>query len=148
MQPYAALAAVTAGFILYLREPGWRLYAVLAAAPLARETGLILLAGFGAHTLLSRNGPQAIRTAASGLPFGLWAVFVHLHTPDDATPWAATFPFSGLLRRTFDPLPFEISGVWVGAAAITDYLGILAIRIAIGAPVVLSTFAFSRTRFR
>ncbi len=132
-----ALAALTAGFILYLRDPGWRLYAVLAAAPLARETGIILLAGYGAHTLLSRNWPAAIRATISGLPFGLWAAFVHLHTPSDATAWAATFPFSGLLRRTFNPFPFEISGAWVGAAAITDYLGILAIWIAIGAGLFL-----------
>lgn len=132
-----ALAALTAGFILYLRNPNWKLFAVLAAAPLARETGLILLAGYGAHALLTRDWKRVACAAASAAPFGLWAVFVHTHTASDATAWAATFPFSGLLRRTFNPFPFEITGAWVGAAAITDYLGILAIWIAIAAALVL-----------
>jgi hypothetical protein len=126
-----ALAALTAGVVLYLRNPGWKLFAVLAAAPLARETGLILLAGYGAHALLKRDWRATACSVASGLPFGLWVMFVHTHTPSDATAWVASFPFSGLLWRTINPFPFEITGAWVGAAAVTDYLGILAIWIAI-----------------
>jgi hypothetical protein len=76
-------------------------------------------------------------SAASGLPFGLWVMFVHTHTASDATAWAASFPFSGLLRRTINPFPFEITGAWVGAAAVTDYLGILAIWVAIAEAFVL-----------
>jgi hypothetical protein len=132
-----ALAALTAGFVVYLRTPGWKLFAVLAAAPLARETGLLLLAGYGLHALLSRNWRNVVWSAGSVLPFGLWIVFVHNHTASDATAWAASFPFSGLLRRTINPFPFEITGAWVGAAAITDYLGILAIWIAIAAALIL-----------
>jgi len=132
-----ALAALTVGFVVYLRNPGWKLFLVLAAAPLARETGLLLLAGYGAHALLNRNWRAVACSTASGLPFGLWVAFVHTHTPSDATAWAATFPFSGLLRRTVNPFPFEITGMWVGAAAASDYLGILAIWAAIAAALSL-----------
>jgi hypothetical protein len=132
-----ALAALTAGFVVYLRTPGWKLFAVLAAAPLTRETGLLLLAGYGLHALLTRKWRNVLWSAASVLPFGFWIVFVHTHTYSDATAWAASFPFSGLLRRTVNPFPFEITGAWVGAAAISDYLGILAIWIAIAAALIL-----------
>ena len=128
-----ALAALAAGFALYVREPGWKLFAVLAAAPLARETGFILIAGYGASELLRRNWGRVAWSAASALPFFAWAILVHARTPSDATAWAASFPFSGLLQRTFDPLPFEITGLWVGAAAVFDYAGILAVWIAIAA---------------
>ena len=133
-----AVTALAIGFALYLRNPGWKLFAVLAAAPLARETGLILAVGCCLHELLRRNWRGLAWSGASALPFALWAGFVHLRTPPDATVWAAPFPFFGLVRRTLDPFPFEISGAWVGAAAVTDYLGIVAIWIAIAAAFVLA----------
>jgi hypothetical protein len=133
-----ALTALAVGFAVFVRNPGWKLFAVLAAAPLARETGLILAAGFGFHELLRRNWRGAAYSAASVLPFVLWTAYVHAHAPTDATAWAASFPFSGLVRRTLDPLPFEITGAWVGAAAVSDYLGIAGIWVAIAATLVLA----------
>lgn len=133
-----AVTALAIGFVVYLRDPGWKLFAVLAAAPLARETGLILVAGCCVHELLRRNWRGLAWPAGSALPFALWMGFVHAHAPPDATAWAASFPFSGLVRRTLDPFPFEITGLWVGAAAVTDYVGIVAIWIAIAAAIVLA----------
>ena len=132
-----AVTALAAGFAVYVRKPGWKLFAVIAAAPLARETGLILAGGYGLYTLLRRDWSGVARTTVALLPFLLWAGFVELHTPPDATVWAASFPFAGLVRRTFHPFPFEITGLWVGAAALTDYVGIVAIWIAIAAAFVL-----------
>jgi hypothetical protein len=132
-----ALATLAAGFAVYARNPGWKLFAVLAAAPLARETGLFLIAGYGACELLRRDWGRLAWCAASALPFAAWTLFVHARTPSDATVWLVSFPFSGLLLRTFDPLPFEITGLWVAGAAITDYLGILAVWTAIAAACVL-----------
>ena len=132
-----ALTALAVGFVVYLPNPGWKLFVVLAAAPLARETGLILVAGYCLHELLRRNWRGLAWSACSALPFALWVGFVHAHTPPDATAWAASFPFFGLLTRTFSPFAFEITGAWVGAAAVSDYLGIAAIWIAIAAAVVL-----------
>jgi hypothetical protein len=133
-----ALTALAVGFAVFVRNPGWKLFAVLAAAPLARETGLILAAGFGLHELLRRNWRGAAYSAASLLPFVLWTGYVHSNTPADATEWAASFPLSGLVQRTLDPFPFEITGTWVGAAAVSDYLGIVGMWIAIAAALVLA----------
>jgi hypothetical protein len=132
-----AVTALAVGFAVYLRDPGWKLFVVSAAAPLARETGLILIAGCCLHELLRRNWRGLARSAATALPFALWIGFVHAHTPPDATDWLVSFPFSGLFRRTLDPFPFKITGAWVAAAAVTDTLGIVAVWIAIAAALVL-----------
>ncbi len=132
-----AVTAFAAAFALYVRKPGWKLFVVLAAAPLVRETGLILVGGYGLYELLRRDARGVARAAATLLPFMLWAAFVEFHTPPDATVWTASFPFSGIVWRTFHPFPFAITGLWVGAAAITDYLGIAAVWIAIATPFVL-----------
>ena len=52
----AALAALCVAFALYILEDSpWRLYLVLLVAPLVRETGLLLLAGYVIALLLKRR---------------------------------------------------------------------------------------------
>jgi hypothetical protein len=133
-----ALAALAVGFVVYAPSPGWKFFVVLAAAPLARETGLILVAAYGLQALLRRSWRELAWSIGCVLPFVSWMAFVHAHAPPDATAWAASFPFSGLLRRTIDPFPFEVTGLWVGAAAVTDYLGIIGIWIGIAAALILA----------
>ncbi len=59
-----ALAALTVAFVFYSRPgPSWKLYPVLALAPLARETGLLLIGGTvsGPRRGDSGSGPPSAR---------------------------------------------------------------------------------------
>ena len=52
-----ALLALCAGFAVYVsREPGWKLYAVLALCPFVRETGVLTVAGTLSTTCCNVNG--------------------------------------------------------------------------------------------
>ena len=55
-----ALAAFTVGFALYWRTgPLWKLYLVLLFAPLAKETGFLLLAAYCLYAVLRRHWSRA-----------------------------------------------------------------------------------------
>lgn len=95
------LAALTIGFALYASErPSWRLWAVLAAAPLVRETGMLLVIAWCVYALLKRERVAAGIGAACAAPAAAWWLYVAAVTPADATPWLSTYPFSGLIRCT------------------------------------------------
>ena len=73
-----ALAALCVGFALYAAaDPSWRIYPVLALAPLARETGLCLTVAFAVVQLRRRNWQGALLAAATTLPFCAWLLFLH-----------------------------------------------------------------------
>ena len=133
-----ALLALCAGFAVYVsREPGWKLYAVLALCPFVRETGVLALAGYALYNLLQRQWPRLAIFSSAIVPWLLWVAYVHSKTGADLTAWFAPYPFGGLVERTLHPVAFEITGRWVAAAAAADYLGVLGTWAAIGAVVYL-----------
>ncbi|HSW48986.1 MAG TPA: hypothetical protein VLH09_02375, partial [Bryobacteraceae bacterium] len=68
-----ALASLTAGFALYARDgPPWKLGVVLACAALARETGMLLLAGYCLYLISRRLWVRAIAFSLAGLPLMIW----------------------------------------------------------------------------
>ena len=128
-----ALLALCAGFAVHAsRQPGWKLYAVLALCPLVRETGLLVAAGYALYNLLQRQWLRLAVFSTVVAPWLLWVAYVHSRTGADLTAWFTHYPFSGLVERTLNPVAFEITGRWVAAAAAADYLGILATWAAIG----------------
>lgn len=95
-----ALAALAAGFLLYSeRPPSWKLLAILVAAPLARETGLFLIAGYCVYLLTERNWKPACLFAITAFPWLVWSDFVDRHTR-----------------------PFEYGASWVPLSAIVRSL--------------------------
>ena len=133
-----ALLALCAGFAVYASRDGdWKLYAVLALCPFARETGVLVAAGYACHNLLQRQWLRLVICSTSVAPYGVWVGYIHLKAGEDLTPWFAGYPFAGLVERTLNPVAFEITGRWVAAAAVADYLGILGTWAAIGAVVYL-----------
>lgn len=95
------LAALTVGFVLYASEaPSWRLWAVLAAAPLVRETGILLVVAWCVYALTRRERVVAAMGAVCAIPAAAWWVYVAAVTPADATPWLSAYPFSGLIQCT------------------------------------------------
>jgi hypothetical protein len=126
-----ALAALIIGFLVYAgKDKGMKSMALLALCPLARETGLCVTAGQALADFRNREWKRAFGTAATTIPFFLWAGFVLRHTPADGTPWLA-WPFEGILRRTLHPLAYPITGRWVALAAFLDYLALLGIWVAL-----------------
>lgn len=68
-----ALAAFTAGFVLYSSSAEWtKFYFILMLACLARETGLLLVAGACAFELFRRRFPRALLWASAGVPALAW----------------------------------------------------------------------------
>jgi hypothetical protein len=76
----AALAALTVAFVLYLDRAGWRLWAVLAAAALSRETGCVLALAYCGHLALGRRWNATLRYASAVTPAAAWYLYVVLHT--------------------------------------------------------------------
>ncbi len=83
--------------ILRFPQSRW-VYALLLAAPLIRETGILLVAGF----VLYRRDWRAILCA---LPAIAWWLYVRSQLPPDGTAWFASWPLAGLVARTLEPLP-------------------------------------------
>ncbi len=91
-----ALAALTAGFVLYCRRPSWRLALILSAAALARDTGLLLLAGYCVYWLSKRTWRVAGRYALCAVPAAALYAYV----------WARTEPAPQVLGTTW----FSLAG--------------------------------------
>jgi hypothetical protein len=119
-----ALAALAAGFAA---QRGWGLYVVLAAAPLARETGLLLIAAYVLAELLARNWRTGAAGAATVVPCLGWSMWVATHTAPDLTSHLSAVPLGGIIYRLAHPVSYELVSAWVRKAAALDYLAFLGI---------------------
>ncbi len=134
----AALAALCVGFALYAEaEPSWKLYPVLALAPLARETGLLLVFAWCAFLLARKDWKRTLLYATALAPCGAWLAFLASRTGPDLTSWSSWVPLGGLLTRTLHPVQYAVTGRWLALAAVTDYLAVLGIWLAFGFAVTV-----------
>ena len=125
-----ALAALTVAFVLYVTEENRRgIFAVLSLAPLARETGVVLVAAYCASLLLRRRFRSSFLFATSGLPALAWYLFVSLHTdPDGTKNWFVWVPLASMLRRMIHVRAYPFIPAVNLATQVTDacaYLGVL-----------------------
>ena len=135
-----ALAALCVGFALYAEaEPSWKLYPVLVLAPLARETGLLLVLAWCAWLLARKDWRRALVFSTALVPYLGWLAFLASRTAPDLTSLSSLLPLSGLVSRTFHPLQYAVTGRWLAAAAATDYLAVLGIWVAFGFAVAVLT---------
>jgi hypothetical protein len=127
-----ALAALCIGFAWYgVERCSLAVFAVLALAPLARETGLILAAAFGAHALWRRNWRAAAFAGAAAVPFGAWLWYVSMRTVPDQTVFASWVPFRGLIERTLHPFPDSVATRWLFTAAVLECVAVVGIWLAV-----------------
>ena len=127
------LAALTIGLALY--STGWRRYLILIAAPLVRETGMVLVVAWSLWPAARRDWREAMRSAACGIPAAFWWIYVRQHTPHDATPWLGTYPFSGIVNHILEGAgPYTT--LWLRAASALEWVAlagvILALVLALG----------------
>jgi hypothetical protein len=126
-----SLAALSVGYALYsTEEPSWQLFVVLALAPLARETGIILPIAFGLYLLWrSRIATAAVAMATAAAPWLGWSWFVGSRTGPDPTKWVS-WPFLGLLHRIVTPPVYPLPPIEARAALVSDYAALAGILLA------------------
>lgn len=126
-----ALAACSAGFALYSMEQSKaKLFAVLAAATLVRETGLLLLAAYVIFLLGQGRLRSSLLFSTAAIPAVCWYAFVHLHTPSSNLALLSPALFSGLFHRFLTPPVYALSPV---VATIASGLDLLALSGVLGA---------------
>ena len=128
----AVLACLCVGFVLFLEtNPGWPLYLVVLAAPLARETGLVLLAGYVGALVLERRFRRAAVFSTAALPAAAWYWLVSTRTAPDPTAWLQVWPLAGFAQRVLHPYPYQFSMAVNLAGTLLDYAALAGIALAI-----------------
>ncbi len=130
-----ALAAATAAFLLYAERPGWKLFLVLCCAPLIRETGFLLIAGYCGWLLLRRRWGMAAAYLSSVLPALAWFAYVGLRTAPSATYRTSLVPFSGIIRAALHPFEYPPGTPLIGWVQAAD-------GVALGGCVLAIVLAF------
>ena len=101
-----ALAALCVGFALYVQEDRLRkLYLILVLAPMARETGLLLIAAYVLAELSERHFRRAVLFATSALAALGWFAFIHSRTvTHHVRGWFTAAPLAGLFGQVLHPV--------------------------------------------
>ena len=129
----AWLLALAAGIVFYsLNDRPWPRFALLALAPLARETGVLFIAACGLWLLLERRWRTAFLTAAAALPALAWTLYVRAHTPTFFSHLAPPASGSALLDRLRIFFPYPHLPRWIETIAISlDYVSLAAVLLAL-----------------
>jgi hypothetical protein len=138
------LAALLIGLVLYGQGEAnrrWAMYAILCAAPLVRETGMVAVVAWCIYSAFRRDWRSAAKGAACGLPALAWWAYVQSRTPVDGTRWLASYPYSGILTRTLEGITDPTNTLWLRAAAGFEELALAGIWIAL---LLAGTLAWKR----
>jgi hypothetical protein len=120
-----ALAALCVGFLVYTREgPSWKLYLVLAAAGLARETGLVFVGAVCGAALLRREWRRAAVFATAALPALAWMAWLHVQLPGRPGLSWSWVPLYGMAHRLLHPPAYPLAAPVALAAHALDYLAL------------------------
>jgi hypothetical protein len=108
-----ALASLALGFAVYLdpeADKPWKLYAILAAAALCRDSGSLLWASYAIHLLWLRRFRQVAIFATALVPAVLWTVWVRFTMPGgDAFGPRSLLPVWGMLQAVLHPRHYAFS---------------------------------------
>jgi len=139
------LAALCIGFALYAEQDAkWRTYAVLLAAALTRETGLVLVAGYVLYWLWKRGLSRALLFATTSIPALIWYAFNWVHTSSGSTElvalvptrdtWFSAIPLKALAVRMVHPYHYQVAPAIEAALIAFDYVALLfsVLAIAVG----------------
>jgi hypothetical protein len=133
------LAALCAGFVWFVEtNPGWPLYALLLAAPLVRETGLLLLGGYVAALLLERRFRRAAVFSTAVMPTAAWYWLVARHTAPEPSRWLHELPLAGYLYQLLHPNSYSFLGLPAGLVVTAlDYVALVGVALAMVWALVL-----------
>lgn len=134
-----ALASLALGFAVYLERPR-RLFLILLAAPLCRESGFLLFGAYAVYLLTQRRYARVALFATALMPAILWIVFVRTRVPGGATLGLGIFvPFQGMIDAVMRPRAYPFSASVVAVIRALDWVQRAGIVLAIA-------FAFERWR--
>lgn len=126
-----ALAALCCGLAVYGTERSWRALTILALAPLARETGVVVIVAYVLFWAWRQDRRGVLIGLLGACPYLAWLAWLTRHTGPDHTPFASLRPFAGLWDRTLHPVQFPLTSDWLKHAAILDYVAVLGIWAAV-----------------
>ncbi|HLY18950.1 MAG TPA: hypothetical protein VKR61_17085 [Bryobacteraceae bacterium] len=146
------LAALVAAFVWHVRTPSWRLFVVLAAAALVRETGFLLPAAYCGYLLLRHRFAQAAAYALAVVPALAWYAYIRLHT-SPASFTLNPIPLSAIWTNWLHPLVYPPAVRLKWLAPIGDRLALIGMMMAFALalyrsvtrrfdPVALATLSF------
>ena len=106
-----ALVSLALGFAVYLDpESPWKLYVILTAAALCRDSGSLLWAAYAIHLLRLRRYRQVAVFATALLPAVLWTVWVRSTMPGgDAFGPRGLLPLWSMLQAVLHPRHYAFS---------------------------------------
>jgi hypothetical protein len=108
-----AVASLALGFAVYLASEtrdDWKLYLILAAAALTRDTGFLLSAAYAIPLLSQRRYRRMAIFATALLPAVLWTLWVRRAIPGGAAFGSlAIYPFWGMLHAVLHPRTYAFS---------------------------------------
>lgn len=133
------LACLCVGFV-WFRETDRRncLYLALLAAPLCRDTGFVLLAGYVAALLWQRQWRRAAVFSTAALPAAVWYWLVSIRTAPDPTTWFTLWPLGGLVERMAHPFTYPFTMPVTLAATVLDYAALGGMLLAIAWALILA----------
>jgi hypothetical protein len=128
-----ALTSLCLGFAVYANSgPKWKLYAVLMAAALCRETGFLLTAAYALDMLALRRFRLTLLFTTAILPALAWNVYVSLWIPGGPAFELRYFvPVWGLIRTLLHPTLYPFGPVTNAAIRAFDGLELAGIALAI-----------------
>lgn len=112
-----ALTSLCLGFAVYASSgPKWKLYAVLVAAALCRESGFLLTAAYALHLLSLRRYRRSLLFTTAILPAVAWNAYVVLRIPGGpAFDLRSAIPLWGLILSLGRPTAYHF-GPFTNAA--------------------------------
>jgi hypothetical protein len=127
-----SLAALCIAWAWYsVTQRSAAVWLVLAAAALARETGLILLAAQFLWLMGRSEYRRSLVTGTAALPAVIWHSYVALHFPAIHFQTPNLIPFSGFVIRVLHPTPYPLWRPVSIALTLTDYLALGGILLAL-----------------
>ncbi len=107
------VASLALGFAVYLdsdSDAQWKLYLVLGAAALCRETGFLLFTAYAIRLLILRRYRQIVIFATAVVPAVLWTFWVRRSMPGgDASGLRELIPVWGMLQAVLHPRHYAFS---------------------------------------
>ena len=127
-----ALVTLCVGYVLYAEDPSpWKSLAILVAAPLVRETGLLLCLSHALFCLGRRQWRRMVLSVAASMPFLVWTSHVNANALGDGTHWTGWIPLAGLYQRSLRPVMRLWRGPEHAIASALDYLAFLGVCLAL-----------------
>jgi hypothetical protein len=128
-----ALTSLCLGFAVYASSgPKWKLYAVLVAAALCRESGFLLTAAYVLHMLALRRFRPSLFFTTAILPAVAWNAYVVLRIPGGpAFELRHSIPFWGLIQSLWRPTSYPFGPVTNAAIRAFDGLELAGLILAL-----------------